>query len=63
MGEVVSFPQSRRVRIVGEPADGIDGDHIGICPVCGATFDYRDLGQVFDHFHDGPKLRIVPAPS
>jgi len=62
MGKVVAFPESRRVRIIGEAADGVEGEHIGICPVCSASFDYRDLGQVFEHFHDGPKLRIVETP-
>jgi hypothetical protein len=29
-------------------------DHILECPVCGQTFDMRDLGQALDHWHDGP---------
>jgi hypothetical protein len=29
-------------------------DHFPECPVCGQTFDMRDLGQALDHWHDGP---------
>lgn len=24
------------------------------CPGCGVWFDMRDLGEVFEHIHDGP---------
>jgi hypothetical protein len=27
-------------------------EHLGICPICGALVDMRDLGQVLAHVHD-----------
>lgn len=29
-------------------------DYFETCPVCGVEIDCRDLGQVLDHWHDGP---------
>jgi hypothetical protein len=29
------------------------------CPVCGRTFDMRDLGQVFVHEHDGAEMPAI----
>lgn len=29
-------------------------DHFMTCPVCGRVFDCRDLGKVYEHWHDGP---------
>lgn len=46
----------------GVPADRAiqdEREHFMTCPVCGKTFDMRDLGEVFDHYHDGPPLRFV----
>ena len=43
-------------RITGIDADGLaksDADHFMECPGCGEWFDMRDLGQVFQHIHDG----------
>jgi hypothetical protein len=48
--------------IEGEPDD--DGaDHIMECPVCGKRFDMRDLGQVFEHLHDGPEMPSIEIPG
>jgi hypothetical protein len=52
--------------IKGEPDDG-GTDHIMECPVCGMRFDMRDLGQVFEHEHDGAEMPAmifdVPPPK
>lgn len=49
-------------KIIGEPED--DGtDHIAECPVCGKRFDMRDLGQVFEHLHDGPEMPPYEFPT
>jgi hypothetical protein len=40
----------------GIDADGVaktEADHLGDCPVCGASVDMRDLGQVLAHMHGG----------
>lgn len=50
--------------IIGEPDD--DGtEHIATCPVCGRRFDMRDLGQVYEHVHDGPEMPpiVIPPPA
>lgn len=48
--------------IKGEPDD--DGtDHRMECPVCGKWFDMRDLGQVFEHLHEGPEMPSIAIPS
>lgn len=42
-------------KIVGpEPVD--ESEHFMKCPVCGAMFDMRDIGQVLEHDgeHEGP---------
>jgi hypothetical protein len=31
------------IGIKGEPDDGVQSDHMMECPVCGLTFDMRDL--------------------
>jgi hypothetical protein len=30
----------------------IEADHFGNCPVCGASIDMCDLGQILQHMHD-----------
>jgi hypothetical protein len=45
--------------IKGEPDDDVQSDHMMKCPVCGRTFDMRDLGQVFEHEHDGAEMPAV----
>lgn len=47
----------------GHPDDDIESDHMMVCPVCGVKFDMRNLGQVFDHIHDGPEMPIVEMPT
>jgi len=29
-------------------------DYFMRCPVCDRVFDCRDLGKVYEHWHDGP---------
>jgi hypothetical protein len=46
--------------IIGEPhgwTPAGEADHFMRCPDCGEVFDTRDLGQVFDHIHDGPEAK------
>ena len=41
----------------GRDADGIaqrEADHFMKCPAFGEWFDMRDLGEVFEHWHDAP---------
>ena len=68
MGQVIPFPTQRRIRIVGLPTEGevVAGDaadHFMTCPVCARRLDMRDLGQVMEHYHDGPPLEWVSKPS
>ncbi|MER8522145.1 hypothetical protein NKI48_21510 [Mesorhizobium sp. M0644] len=50
-----ALPKTRsanRTGYQGKPHDGAVEDeskHFVYCPVCGQTFDARDLGQVFHH--------------
>jgi uncharacterized C2H2 Zn-finger protein len=49
-------------KYLGRDADDIaqnDADHFVECPACGELFDMRDLGQVFEHIHDGPVCEQV----
>jgi hypothetical protein len=50
---VFKFPQ---LAPFGEPDDDVQSDHMMECAVCGRIFDMRDLGQVFEHVHDGAEM-------
>lgn len=51
----------------GRDADHVartEADHYAKCPGCGKWLDMRDLGQVFEHIHDGadePGTEASPA--
>lgn len=47
----------------GTPDDDIESDHMEKCPVCGKTFDMRNLEEVLEHIHDGPEMPMVILPS
>jgi hypothetical protein len=51
------MPRLLHGEFIGRPSGWTpagEQDHILECPVCGQAFDMRDLGQAFDHWHDGP---------
>jgi CRISPR/Cas system type I-B associated protein Csh2 (Cas7 group RAMP superfamily) len=51
----------------GRDADQVartEADHYAKCPGCGQWLDMRDLGQVFEHIHDGgdePGTEVSPG--
>jgi hypothetical protein len=58
---VIPFPI--RKRIMGQlrlaRVDVSEVEHLMECPVCGVTFDTRDLDQALQHVHDGPECPPV----
>ncbi|WP_299720446.1 hypothetical protein [Tardiphaga sp.] len=50
-------------RPLGKPDDGINGDHLMECPVCGVVFDMHDLDAALgEHMHDGPEMPTIICP-
>jgi hypothetical protein len=55
----------KQARIVGRDADSenvTELEHFGHCCVCGQVFDMRELGQVMQHWHDGPEMAETKKP-
>jgi hypothetical protein len=56
------MPQIPHGQVIGRPegwTPETEEDHFTVCPVCKQRLDMRDLGQVLDHWHGGPRWLTI----